>query len=98
MMLDIMAAIGLVEIPLRCEQVRKVFADVQRDLYDETENVWIHGMDSSLEFRTGANGKVSAESLRQFQARYEELRKKHPERFDAAFKVVALHHHPAPIK
>ena len=74
----------------------KVFADLQDDLYDETENIWIYGIDSSLEFRTGANGRVSADSLYRFRARYQELQKK--PNFDAAFKIIALHHHPLPIK
>ena len=77
---------------------RKVFADLPTDFYDEAENVWIYGIDSSLEFRTGANGKVSPESLHQFHVRYQELQSRPGSQFDAAFKIVALHHHPVPIK
>lgn len=76
----------------------QVFGDLRPDCYNPTENVWIYGFDSSLEFRTGANGRVTAKNLGQFHAQYKKLREEHGEQFDAAFKVIALHHHPAPIK
>jgi 3',5'-cyclic AMP phosphodiesterase CpdA len=86
-------------IRFHATQYWRVFSDLALDYYDQKENVWIYGFDSSLEVRTGANGRVSPKSLGQFRARFEELRKQHGERFEqAAFKIIALHHHPLPIK
>jgi predicted MPP superfamily phosphohydrolase len=69
----------------------------QEGLY-RRENVWIYGFDSSLELRTGANGRVDADQLLRFERRRDSFQSQHGLDFERIYKIVAIHHHPLPIK
>lgn len=71
---------------------------VRSNYYFKPEKVWVYGFDSSRGIRVGANGKVSADELRKFDETYNSLRRQDGADFERAFKIVALHHHPLPIK
>lgn len=85
-------------IRVSARNFQKEFARFATNYYFEGENVWVYGFNSSTEFWMGANGKVAAEDLLQFGRCYDDLLQKHEARFASAFKIVALHHHPVPIK
>jgi 3',5'-cyclic AMP phosphodiesterase CpdA len=80
------------------DNYRNTFAGVPVHYYFQLENVWVYGFDSSLEIRTGANGRVAAADLTRFNRLYDDLKEQHKEKFESAFKIVAIHHHPVPIK
>lgn len=61
-------------------------------------NVWIYGMDSSSGRGIGATGTIRPEQFVAFQHAYHELHQQHGARFEQAFKIIALHHHPLPVK
>jgi predicted phosphodiesterase len=76
----------------------KVFGKYASSYYFLPENVWIHGLDSSAEPWVGANGKVSTRQIHEFTQLYRTLEREHPKTFESAFKIIALHHHPLPLK
>lgn len=66
--------------------------------YDEEENVWLYGLNSSGRTGIGANGFIHADDLVLFDSVYQQLKGQHKTRFEEAYKIVLLHHHPLPIK
>jgi 3',5'-cyclic AMP phosphodiesterase CpdA len=69
-----------------------------KSYYFQPENVWVYGFDSSLEWKSGANGKVPAKDLLAFSREYARLKNEHKGKFEQAVKIAAIHHHPLPIK
>lgn len=74
--------------------------------YYERQRLWIYGFDSARDRAsgaikgptTGAIGKIRSEQITHFQHQYEDLQRKHGDAFDTAYKIIALHHHPLPVK
>ncbi len=76
----------------------KIFANLSVAAFYPSERVWIYGFNSTREKGVGANGQVSSEDLNSFDIAYENAKDTYKQDFENAFKIVALHHHPLPIR
>lgn len=77
----------------------KVLTQSEPEHYSERDNVWVFGFDSATEGDVGGSGVINDADVERFDARYEELAQKHGSRFTrGARKIVAVHHHPVPVK
>ncbi len=95
---DIMCWNGSVRLWPWSRRYGSAFNGLPSSHFFEPEGLWIYGFDSSKGFRIGANGRVKEEDLDNFADAHKVLKEKHGKRFESAIKIVALHHHPLPIK
>ena len=79
---------------------KKVFGKVATDFFFPREKVWIYGFNSARFGRPGiaSNGAIDSNDIVRFQQAYDALRQQHGARFEFSYKIVALHHHPLPLR
>lgn len=77
------------------------FKDSKKSFYefpiDDKHKALFFCFNSNAFVARWARGVISRRQLRRFQDKVDELRRKDEEAFEAAYKIVALHHHPMPI-
>lgn len=77
---------------------RKVFEKVRTESFYRPERVWIYGFNSARESGVGANGEVLQSDLARFDDDFEKATSDYQKDFTQAYKIVALHHHPLPVR
>ncbi|UGX94270.1 metallophosphoesterase [Bradyrhizobium barranii subsp. barranii] len=89
---------GWVPVSATQREFRKVFGELPSSHFFPAEQVWIYGFNSATHgWSVRSNGKILGDDLKEFVAVATQLRKEHGTKFDYAYKIVALHHHPVPI-
>jgi 3',5'-cyclic AMP phosphodiesterase CpdA len=82
----------------RFSNYRKIFGALATNSFYGSERVWIYGFNSAREWGVGANGEVLQSDLTRFDDDFEKAQSKYQKDFTQAYKIVALHHHPLPVR